>query len=99
MVELGAACFEVTFEALGNPPGAVAPPAKRRQLVPEVGPGIRISLSSPAGARRVRTATRQLECERLPAEVGAEPIQADARERSARSSAAPVAQIYEGRLE
>ena len=68
--------------------------AQGGELAPEVGPWVGVSLDAPAGAARAAAAASALDPERLVREIGAEPVQADARERPRR-----VVEVAEGLLE
>ena len=62
----------------GRPGSGLA--AQRGELAPEVGAGVGVALPAPAGARGVAVATGSLAPERLVREVGAKPVESDARQ-------------------
>src|SRR5690349_21825796 len=90
------------LDALADPgtgrPG-LAFAAQARDLVPQVRPDVGIAERGPAGAWGVATTARAFDAERVAAEIGAEPVEADARQRRRRPAFAPATELRERDLE
>ena len=69
--------------------------AERGELVPEIRADIGIAQRRPGGTRSVTPASRELDAECLVSEIGAEPVEAYARERPRREPGLAGAQVLQ----